>query len=125
MSEVWGKREGRKFFRFSVEVKDIDDLPVHPYLYKIKEQKTINGKEVIVLQLNGQEEERQFYKEELYKHFPRVSVKKQYGIYCTEYEIKIVREFLNKIVRDGKYREIFNEKNNYDITEIISMLGNV
>ena len=124
--ETWGERKGKKSFKFDTsEVKDIDDLPVHPYLYKIKEQKTINGKEVIVLKLNGQEEERQFYKEELYKHFPRVSVKKQYGIYCTEYEIKIVREFLNKIVRDEKYREIFNEKNNYDITEIISMLGNV
>lgn len=124
--EIWGERKGKKSFKFDTsEVKDIDDLPVHPYLYKIKEQKTINGKEVIVLKLNGQEEERQFYEEELYKHFPRVSVKKQYGIYCTEYEIKIVREFLNKIVRDEKYREIFNEKNNYDITEIISMLGNV
>lgn len=124
--EIWGERKGKKSFKFDTsEVKDIDDLPVHPYLYKIKEQKTINGKEVIVLQLNGQEEERKFYEEELYKHFPRVSVKKQYGIYCTEYEIKIVREFLNKIVRDEKYRGIFNEKNNYDITEIISMLGNV
>ena len=87
MSEVWGKREGRKFFRFSVEVKDIDDLPVHPYLYKIKEQKTIGDKEIIVLQLNGQEEERKFYKEDLYKHFLG---KKQHVIYCTEKEAEIV-----------------------------------
>lgn len=122
MSEVWGKREGRKFFRFSVEVKDMEDLPVHPYLYKIKEQNTINGKEIIVLQLNGQEEERKFYKEELYKHFPRVSGKKQYGIYCTEEEAEIVKKFLKEILRDEECFKIFKENDISAIKEAITSL---
>ena len=119
MSEVWGKREGRKFFRFSVEVKDIDDLPVHPYLYKIKEQKTIGDKEIIVLQLNGQEEERKFYKEDLYKHFLG---KKQHVIYCTEKEAEIVRKFLKEILRDEKCLKVFMENDISEIKEAITSL---
>ena len=122
MSEVWGNRERRKFFRFSKEVKDIEDLSVYPYLYKIKEQKTIDGKEIIVLQLNGQEEERKFYKEELYKHFPRVSEKKQYGIYCTKEEAEIVKKFLKEILRDEESLKIFKENDISTIKEAITNL---
>lgn len=122
MSEVWGKREGRKFFRFSVEVKDIDDLPVHPYLYKIKEHKTTDGKDIIVLQLNGQEEERKFYKEKLYKHFPSISEKKQYGIYCTKEKAEIVKKFLKEILGDEECFKIFKERDISEIKEAITSL---
>ena len=118
--ETWGERKGKKFFKFDTsKVKDIDGLPVHPYLYKIKEQKTINGKEVIVLQLNGQEEERKFYKEELYKHFLG---KKQHVIYCTEKEAEIVRKFLKEILRDEKCLKIFMENDISEIKEAIISL---
>ncbi len=121
--ETWGERKGKKFFKFDTsEVKDIDGLAVHSYLYKIKERKTINGKEVIVLQLNGQEEERKFYKEELYKHFPRVSEKKQYGIYCTKEEFEIVKNFLKEILRDEECFKIFKENDISAIKEAITSL---
>ena len=117
--EIWGKREGRKYFRFTAEMKDIEGSPVHPYLYKFKEQKKIGGKEVIVLQLNGQEEERKFYKEELYKHFPG---KKQHAIYCTEEEAEFVKNFLKDILRDEKCLKIFRKNNISEIQEAITSL---
>lgn len=117
--EVWGNREGRKYFRFSIEVKDIDDLPVHPYLYKIKEQKKIGGKDVIVLQLNGQKEERKFYKEDLDKYFPG---KKQHVIYCTKEEVEIVKKFLKEILRDEECFKIFKKHDISEIREAITSL---
>ena len=118
--EVWGNREGRKHFKFSTDkVKDIEGLPVHPYLYKIKEQNTIEGKEVIVLQLNGQEEERKFYKEDLDKYFPG---KKQHVIYCTKEEVEIVKKFLKEILRDEECLKIFEEHDISVIKEAITSL---
>ena len=117
--EIWGKREGRKYFRFITEVKDIEGSPVHPYLYKFKEQKKIGGKEVIVLQLNGQEEERKFYKESLDEHFPG---KKQHAIYCTEEEAEFVKNFLTDILRDEKCLKIFRKNNISEIQEAITSL---
>ena len=113
--EKWGKLEGRKFFKFNTEtVRDRNDLLVHPYCYKKVDEKTIDGKQVITLRMNGQDEEREFDKEELYKHF---DVKKPCALYCTEEEVGIVRDFLEKILRDKDkdYIRIFKEN---DISEI-------
>ena len=120
-SGEWGSREGRKF-TFKNSITDINDIPVYPLTYKsINEERTEDGKELIVLKLSNDNATVKFCKEELYEKFGmRVRRKKkegrrQHSLYLTDTEHDFIKKIVLRLLDDNHYKKVFMSK---DIEEI-------
>ena len=122
-SGEWGSRKGKKF-TFKNSIIDINDIPVYPLTYKsINEEKTEDGKELIVLKLSNDNMAVKFYKDELYEKFGmRVRRKKKEGrkarsLSLTDAEYDFIKKIVLRLLDDNHYKKVFMSKNIEEIKE--------
>lgn len=125
-SGEWGSRKGKKF-TFKNSIIDINDIHVYPLTYKsINEEKTEDGKELIVLKLSNDNMAVKFYKEELYEKFGmRVRRKKKEGrkarsLSLTDAEYDFIKKIVLKLLDEEDSAKLLMSKS---VEEMKKMLG--